>query len=203
MLILTPMTLLFLPGAVGSAAFWRPVAERLRTGRPQHFFSWPGLGAEPPDPAIGSLDDLASMVLARLDRPADLVAQSMGGLIAVKAASAAPDKVRRLVLAATSAGLPMAGAQDWRPAYRQSFPDAAGWIAEPQPDLSGQIAAITAPTLLLWGDRDPISPLGVGERLLSLLPHARLEVIRGADHDLAVTHADQVAPLIAAHLTGD
>ena len=195
------MSLFFLPGAGGSPSFWHPVAERLRAkSGPPHFFSWPGLGAEPPDPAVSSLDDLVSSVLARLDGPTDLVAQSMGGVVAVKVALAAPGKVRRLVLTATSAGIPMNGAEDWRPLYRQAFPQAADWIADPQPDFSAGIATIAVPTLLLWGDQDPISPVAVGETLLSLLPRARLEVIEGGAHDLAVTHADRVAALIAAHL---
>lgn len=195
------MSLFFLPGAGGSAAFWHPVAGRLPADRPHHFFSWPGLGAEPPDPAISSLDDLVALVLAKLDAPTDLVAQSMGGLVAVRVALAAPHKVRRLVLTATSAGVPMTGAQDWRPLYREAYPDAGAWIADPQPDLSAQIASIAAPTLLLWGDKDPISPVTVGQTLLSLLPDAKLMVIEGGAHDLAVTHADRVAALIAAHLT--
>jgi alpha-beta hydrolase superfamily lysophospholipase len=37
------------------------------------------------------------------------VAQSMGGLIAIKAALAVPEKIHRLVLAVTSAGVPVAG----------------------------------------------------------------------------------------------
>jgi pimeloyl-ACP methyl ester carboxylesterase len=197
-----PTSLFFLPGAGGSAAFWHPVAERLGTERRMRFFSWPGLGDEPADPAVASLDDLAALVLAALDRPADLVAQSMGGVVAVKAALAAPDKVRRLVLTATSAGVPMTGAQDWRPIYREAFPNGADWVGDPQPDLSARIATLDMPTLLLWGDRDPISPVSVGETLLSLLPQAELRVIQGGGHDLAVTHADQVAPLIADHLLG-
>jgi pimeloyl-ACP methyl ester carboxylesterase len=54
--------------------------------------------------------------------------------------------------------------------------------------------------LLLWGDRDPISPLAVGERLRVLAPDARLHVVAGGEHDLAVTHAGELAPLVAAHL---
>lgn len=35
----------------------------------------------------------------------------------------------------------------------------------------------------------------------SLLPDATLHVIAGGAHDLARTHADEIAPLITAHLT--
>jgi pimeloyl-ACP methyl ester carboxylesterase len=147
---------------------------------------------------VRGLDDLVARVLAQLDQPVDLVAQSMGGRIAVEVAQRVP--LRRLVLTATSAGVPMHGASDWRAAYRTNYPDAQAWITEPQPDLSALIARIEAPTLLLWGDRDPISPLSVGERLKSLLPNARLHVVHGGDHDLAVTHAGEVAAQIAQHL---
>ena len=194
--------MLFLPGAGASAAFWRPVAECLEPGRRMRFFSWPGLGNEPSDPNVRGIGDLVAMVLAELDGPADLIAQSMGGLVAVRVALQVPGKVRRLVLAATSAGVPMAGlgGSDWRADYRRAYPAAASWITEPQEDLSARLGAIAAPTLLLWGDADPISPPAVGRRLLALLPRATLHIVQGGDHDLAETHAAEVAPLIAAHL---
>ncbi len=195
-----PATVLFLPGAGGSAAFWRPVAARL--GLDGIFLSWPGLGHEPHEPAVRSIADLVSQVLARMDAPVHLVAQSMGGLVAVKAALAAPDRVRRLVLVATSAGVPMAdlGGADWRPDYRRAYPRAAEWIAGHEEDLSAELPKIIAPTLLIWGDADPISPPAVGERLAALLPNARLRLVRGGDHDLARNQAPQVAELVSAHL---
>src|SRR5262245_52799294 len=67
---------LFLPGAGGSAAFWRPVASRLGHDGPRHFFAWPGLGDEPHDPNIQGLDALVAMVASEFDEPADLIAQS-------------------------------------------------------------------------------------------------------------------------------
>lgn len=194
--------LLFLPGAGASAAFWRPVAARLDTDRPMHFLAWPGLGNAPHDPNVRGIDDLVAMVVAALDEPADLIAQSVGGLVAVRAALQAPDKVRRLVLTATSAGVPMAelGGADWRAAYRRDYPQAASWITALREDLSPRLGAVAAPTLLLWGDADAISPPAVGRRLLSLLPHATLHIIAGADHDMAQTHVADVAARIAAHL---
>lgn len=197
-----PMTVLFLPGAGGSATFWSAVAARLDLDQPSTFFSWPGLGNEPPDPNIRGIDDLVSMVLGALSGPSVLVAQSMGGYIAMKAALAAPERVRRIVLTATSAGVPMGalGASDWRASYRAHFPQAAEWIAGPTEDLSARLPEVTAPTLLLWGDNDPISPVAAGERLLALLPDAELHVLKDADHDLAITHAPEVAARIQRHL---
>jgi len=164
--------------------------------------SWPGLGAEPASGSLRSIDDMVAAVLGELDEPANIVAQSMGGMIAIKAALARPAMISKLVLAVTSAGVPVTdlGGSDWRGDYYKAFPSAARWIADVQEDLSSQLSEITMPTLLLWGDADPISPVAVGERLRSKLPNAALRIIGGADHDLALSHSDQVAHLIAAHL---
>jgi pimeloyl-ACP methyl ester carboxylesterase len=193
---------LFLPGAGASAAFWRPVAEL--TQLDAEFLSWPGLGNEPAAPGVDGIDDLVRMVRERMPAPVNLVAQSMGGLVAVKAALAVPDRVKRLVLTATSGGVPVAalGGADWQADYYREYPRAARWIGSVREDLSAALGAIIAPTLLLWGDSDPISPVAVGERLLALLPNARLHVVPGGDHDLARTHARTVAAMIVQHLSG-
>jgi len=192
---------LFLPGAGASADFWKPVAQRTRLDC--EFLAWPGLGDEPAHPAVGGIDDLVSLVLDRMAKPTNIVAQSMGGVVALKAALAAPEKVCRLVLTATSGGVAMSelGGSDWRADYYRAFPHAAKWIGEPIEDLSARMTSITVPALLLWGDRDPISPVAVAERLRRLLPDATLHIIKEADHDLARTHVDLVAPLIEQHLT--
>lgn len=194
------MKTLFLPGAAGSASFWRPAAEA--AGLEGVFLSWPGLGTEPPVPGIEGIDDLVALAAREITAPVVLVAQSMGGVVAIRLALAFPHLVKGLVLAVTSGGVPVAdlGGSDWRPAYFGAFPDAAPWIADSVPDLSAQIPAITAPALLLWGDADPISPVAVGERLAALLPQARLRVIAGGGHDLALTHAGEVGREVRAHL---
>jgi pimeloyl-ACP methyl ester carboxylesterase len=190
---------LFLPGAGATATFWKPVADL--AGLDGAFFAWPGLGNEPATPDVNGIDDLVAMVLDHMGEPVNIVAQSMGGLVAVKAALAAPEKLSRLVLAVTSAGVAVAdlGGSNWRSDYYRAYPHAAQWIGEASDDLSDQIVSIEAPTLLLWGDSDPISPVAVGERLLSLLPNANLHVVCGGDHDLAQIHAPTVANLIKHH----
>lgn len=195
-------SILFLPGSGASPDFWKPVAERLPAARPKEFFGWPGLGHQPHDPAIKGMDDLVAMVAARMTGPVDLVAQSMGGIIAVRLALAHPRLVRRLVLTVTSGGVDMAsfGASDWRADYRRSCPNAATWILEPSVAGPQPVERVAVPTLLLWGDADPISPVAVGRHLLQRLPDARLHVVKGGGHDVAQTHADEVAPLIERHL---
>jgi pimeloyl-ACP methyl ester carboxylesterase len=194
--------ILFLPGAGASPDFWKPVGTLLPADWPKEYFGWPGLGDQPHDPAIKGTDDLVRMVAARMDGPVDLVAQSMGGVIAARLALEQPDKVRRLVLTVTSGGVDMAGlgASDWRENYRKSFPRAAAWITDGRSAPSLPVEKIAAPTLLLWGDADPISPVAVGRHLQSRLPDAHLHIVAGGDHDLARTHAAEMAPLIARHL---
>jgi len=140
--------------------------------------------------------------VARMTEPVDLVAQSMGGVIAARIALDHPTLVRRLVLTVTSGGVDMAGlgASDWRPAYRREYPKAAPWIYETRIAAPLPVERIVAPTLLLWGDDDPISPLAVGEHLAKCLPNARLHVVKGGGHGLAETHAEEIAPLIERHL---
>ena len=194
--------ILFLPGAGGSPDFWKPVADALPAGWPKEHFGWPGLGAQPHDPAVRGMDDLVARVAARMIEPVDLVAQSMGGVIAARLAIEKPALVRRLVLCVTSGGIDMAGlgASDWRESYRKSFPQAASWITEPRSAPALPVERIPAPTLLVWGDADPISPVAVGRHLAARLPDARLEIVAGGDHDVAATHAVPVARLIARHL---
>ena len=194
--------LFFLPGTGASPDFWKPVGARLPSHWSKHYFGWPGLGDQPPDPAINSYDDLLRLVEARLDGPVDLIAQSMGGLVAARLVLAHPTLVRRLVLTATSAGVDMTafGAVDWRPDYRKAYPDGASWITEPGVAANLPVERIGCPTLLIWGDADAISPLAVGRHLEARLPDARLHVVAGGDHRFANTRADEIAQVIADHL---
>jgi pimeloyl-ACP methyl ester carboxylesterase len=193
---------LFLPGAGGSPEFWQPVAKLLPDEWEKVFFGWPGLGDQPHDPNIDSVEDLVRLVDVAVDGPVDLVAQSMGGVIAARIALKRPAAVRRLVLAVTSAGVNMAqfGASDWRADYREQFPHAAGWITEHSATAELPVELIKAPTLLIWGDSDPISPIAVGLHLEHRMPNAKLHVVPGGGHSLASNKAEAVAALIARHL---
>ena len=202
---MTASTLIFLPGAGASAQFWQPVADLLPEEWPKIMLSWPGLGREPPDPTVQGIDDLVDMVsacIAMSPTRVDLIAQSMGGLVAVRAALRHTYRIRRLVLTGTSGGLDMAslGGSNWQPTYRQNFPRAAHWITETKADHTADLPRITTRTLLLWGDQDDISPPAVGERLLALLPNAHLEIIKGGDHDFPNAMPVETATAIARHL---
>lgn len=196
------MRVLFLPGAAGDGAFWRPLMRRLPAEWQMTALDWPGLGDVPPSADVDGFDDLVRLTVGALDRPAHLVAQSMGGVVALRVALERPDRVRRLVLAATSGGVDAArlGVADWRPDYTRQFPSARRFIVEQRPDLTGRLGEIGASVLLICGDADPISPPAVGHRLATLLPDARLVIVRGGDHGLARDRAEDVTPHVVAHL---
>jgi pimeloyl-ACP methyl ester carboxylesterase len=194
--------ILFLPGAGGSPEFWQPVAKLLPDEWDKVFFGWPGLGDQPHDPTINSIEDLVRLVEVKIDGPVDLVAQSMGGVIAAHIALNRSTVVHRLVLAVTSAGVDMAQfeASDWRADYRTQFPQAADWIMQHSASAELPVELIEAPTLLIWGDSDPISPVTVGLHLERRMPNAKLHVVHGGDHSLASNKAEAIAPLIIQHL---
>jgi len=192
----------FLPGASGNRGAWRPVAERLQHPGRRRFLAWPGFAGAAADPRIQSFDDLVSQVVSEIDTPVDLLAQSMGGVVAIRAALERPLLVRHLVLSVTSGGIDVAslGGADWRTAFRVEYPDVPPWFLEERRDISQRLREITIPVLLVWGDADPISPVAVGMRLRELFPAADLVILDGGTHDLITERADEVAIRIAAHL---
>ena len=198
-----PSKLLFLPGALGRMDFWRPAAELIRNQAEKIHIGWPGFGPTPAEPDVNGIDDLVAKVVNQLDSPCALIAQSMGGVVAIRAALARPEHVTHLILAATSGGLDSAdlGAEDWRIFVKKDFPTLPDWFLSYHEDLTEQLSKLRMPVLLLWGDADPISPVKVGEKLAKHFSHAHLEIFEGADHDLAHTHAAAVATLIDQHLS--
>ena len=56
---------------------------------------------------------------------------------------------------------------------------AGAWPVRARRELLDAYARITAPTLLLWADRDPLHPLQAAEEALDLLPDAQLRVLSG------------------------
>ncbi len=197
-----PDKLIFLPGASGNIQFWKPASNLVKHSGEKVHLGWPGFGATPADPNVQNFNDLVAMVIKEVDRPCALIAQSMGGVIAVLAALAKPELVSHLVLAATSGGIDMSpyGAMDWRSSFMEENPALPHWFSDYQEDLTLKFSLLKIPTLLLWGDADPFSPVAVGQQLANLLPSARLCVFSGGNHDVANTFFSETAVLIENHL---
>jgi pimeloyl-ACP methyl ester carboxylesterase len=196
--------LVFLPGAGGAASFWRPVADRLSDLGRSQLVAYPGFGERPVDAHITSLDDLFAWLVEQLPHePCHVIAQSMGGVLAVRLALERPELVSRLMLVATSGGIDVArlGGAEWRQDFRASRPEAPRWFVDDRTDLSERLGEIRAPTLLLWSDADPISPLSVAHFLAGRIPGSRLVTVPGGTHAFAAERPDEVASTIRSHLT--
>ncbi|ARU04824.1 alpha/beta hydrolase [Comamonas serinivorans] len=202
-----PSKLIFLPGAAGRSDYWDTVAAALQHPARRCSLGWPGFADVPARDDVQGFDDLVRLVQAEIDQPCALIAQSMGGAVALSAvlqrAPAARAQVTHLVLAVTSGGVDLSGvgAQDWRAAFLAERPRVPRWFTDLRLDVSAQLPELRQACLLIWGDSDPISPVAVGERLQAGLAQARLVVLPGAGHDLVLTHATDVARLIDEHLS--
>lgn len=196
---------LFLPGASGVARFWRPMIDRLALPAETIAFDYPGFGGNPPDPALSSLEDLTNWIDTYIDRPVDILAQSMGGSIAMQLALRKHDLVRHLVLTGTSGGVPVRqfNPVEWRDQYRRESPGNPNWFTEDRTDLSKRVANLPVPCLLIFGTRDTVTPLAIGEYLTRLLPDARLVTIDTDSHFFVRDLPDEVAPHIQAFLSSN
>jgi pimeloyl-ACP methyl ester carboxylesterase len=176
----------------------------------------------------------------------DVLGVSFGGVLAQQLAHQAPKRVRRLVLAATAAGVPFLGGVPGSPRallalatprryqspdyYRRIAGALYGGEARRDPDslLHGSIARFSEapslvgyleqlyaisfwtgvpwlwhlrqPTLVLAGDDDPIVPVVNGKILTRIIPHARLEIIRGGGHLFLLERPTEIATLVADFL---
>ena len=52
------------------------------------------------------------------------------------------------------------------------------------------------PTMIVWGDRDPVIPVGHAHRAAGLVPHGRLELFAGAGHFPHCDEPDRFAALL-------
>jgi poly(3-hydroxyoctanoate) depolymerase len=102
--------LLLINGLGASLEMWQPLVRELAAEREVIAFDLPGAGrsARPHRPL--RMPDLADVVIELLDRlgldALDVLGYSLGGVLAQELAHRAPDRVQRLVLCATTPGLP-------------------------------------------------------------------------------------------------
>ena len=94
-----------------------------------------------------------------------------------------PRSFRRLVPAFTWMG-PLAAL---RP--RHSFVSQIDAILNTREDLVDQLSTITAPTMVIVGNQDILTPRGDSEEIAERIPNAELVVISGAAHGLMMEHA--------------
>ena len=94
-----------------------------------------------------------------------------------------PRSFRRLVPAFTWMG-PLAAL---RPRY--SFVSQIQAILDTREDLVDELSSITAPTMVIVGNQDILTPRGDSEEIAERIPNAELVVISGAAHGLMMEHS--------------
>jgi pimeloyl-ACP methyl ester carboxylesterase len=79
-------------------------------------------------------------------------------------------------------------------------PDRIAALALALHDHGSAIAAVEAPTLLVWGERDAIAPMRTAEVLRARLRNARLVVLPNAGHEPILTEPSATARYIVEHI---
>jgi pimeloyl-ACP methyl ester carboxylesterase len=64
------------------------------------------------------------------------------------------------------------------------------------------VAEISAPTLIICGEEDQMTPIHFSEYLADQIPNSKLEVIPGAGHMVMLEKSQIVARLMANFLDG-
>ena len=194
--------LVFLPGASGNTEFWNPLTAQLPKSYTKQVIAYPGFHGVAAHPDVNSFDDLTDYVVAQIQQPSILIAQSMGGIFAIAATLQKTDLVKGLVLMATSGGINLDPfqVQDWRQAYQQEYLQYPDWFITAKVDYEAELADIQQQVLLLWGDQDLISPVTVGQHLQHIFKKSELYVIQYGEHDFAEQYADEVAIYINAFI---
>lgn len=67
-------------------------------------------------------------------------------------------------------------------------------------DRTAQLAGISAPTLVLHGEADPLIHVSGGHATAAAIPGAKLVTVPGWGHDLPVPYLDRVLPPVLQHL---
>lgn len=196
------MNLVFLSGASGNTEFWNPLIAQLPEQYTKQVIAYPSFHGEPAHPDIHSFDDLSNYVVAQIQQPSILIAQSMGGIFAIAATLQKTDLVKGLVLIATSGGINLDRFQveDWRQFYQQEYVEYPDWFVTTKIDYEQYLPDIEVETLLIWGDQDLVSPIDVGRYLNQIFKNSKLHIVDGGDHHVAEKCADEIAIQINDYL---
>lgn len=204
--------LVLLHGLAGSHRWWRFSVAALADRFSVHVPELVGFGGSRPAPRqpgiVEMADILAAWLLDVVGAPAYVVGHSLGAEVAIHLAARHAPCVRGLVLV-SAAGVPRAlspgdllrtatrfghprawGEPRFLPTIAADAARAGPWtlLAVTRQILSDDVRPllprIACPTLLVWGEDDPLTPVRDGRVIESALPAARLVVVPGAAHNV-------------------
>lgn len=206
-------------GLSGSTRWWRLNVPALKQEHSVYSLDLSGYGLSRGRPSR-TVREAAALIAAWLDdrdlRDVTLIGHSMGGQISLHVAAQRPDRVTSLVLVCAS-GLLRAN-----PARTALHLPRAAWLGDRRfigrivldglragplnlwrnatdllrDSVQDILPLIRMPTLIIWGERDILVPLTVGELLHAALPGSRFEVIPRAGHVAMVDAPEQFNTLV-------
>lgn len=203
--------LLLIHGLSGSVRWWRrniPELARHFTVYAVELQGFAGNRRGRPLSFTASADSLAAFMEAiGVDR-AHVVGHSMGGHISLYLAVHHPERVNRLVLAAPSGMIRRALARMALRLAQYGHYEALSFAptvvvdalrAGPvnlllaarailRDDVEEMLASVSATTLVMAGERDPLVPAASCAQFAEIIPRARLVVLEGAAHNLMWSH---------------
>lgn len=206
--------LLLINGLGANLEMWQPLVRKLGEERELIAFDLPGAGRSARSRWPLRMPQLADVVIDLLDTldydRVDVLGYSLGGIVAQELAKRAPDRIRRLVLCATTPGLPS----------MPPDPIVTALMLTPARYWNRQVAELILP--IIAGGRtardprvlragleerlvQPPSALGYLFQLYALSGWSSHAWIRGVRHPALVLHGDRdpVVPLVNGRYLAD
>ena len=199
--------LILLHGLSGSGRWWSRNVPAFAANFRTYTVDLPGFGQSRQarwSRLDGTADRVADWITAEGLPRAHIAGHSLGGAVAARLASRHSDRVDRLVL--VNAAIHPEGmrrrvrAMDIVPTLRggsagfapmlvrdlvRSHPRSvvAATVDALQTDWASHLTRITAPTLVVWGERDALTPLALGRGIAETVTDAQLIVLPNAGHN--------------------
>lgn len=213
--------LVLIHGYGTSGYVWQRVLPYLCPRYQVFVLDLPGYGRSTA-PRLWQLRAIAPVIAAWLHSlrlpPVAVMGHSMGGAIAIHLTALAPEAVCKLVLV-DAAGLPLQSSFPLlalRAAYSMIQPGNGRYPLQMvrdavQPrfrvlwqtsqemlrsDLQLELASITSPTLIIWGQRDALLPIALGHALNAALPHATFVSLPGCGHRPMLAQPERFSQIV-------
>jgi pimeloyl-ACP methyl ester carboxylesterase len=199
--------LILLHGLYGSGRWWSRNVPAFAANFRTYTVDLPGFGQSRQarwSRLDGTADRLADWITAEGLSRAHVAGHSLGGAVAARLAARHPDRIDRLMLVnaairsqgtrrrvgamhvvptirGDAAGFAPLLVRDLLRSHPRSFVTAA--VDALQTDWGAHLTRITAPTLVVWGEGDTLTPLVLGHAIAETVMDAQLIVLPNAGHN--------------------
>ena len=180
----------------GTWALWYAFARPTRVRRLALLGASPLLpGTRSPAPIRVAVAPIIGDLLSRIPPSERMVVRLMGAMGEAETIVHHPDLLASLVAAGKDPVAARANLEEFR-AIATPFGFRGRMMIEPE-----ELRRLTVPTLIVWGDRDPVGSVEVARAVTDLIPDSRLEVLP-AGHVPWLGDPDRVAALLFSFVSG-